>query len=87
MCISAAVASLIATGVGAVSAVEQARQTRKGVRAQMIAQADAEARAAQSGNAATAARRAALRRNSLATGAGMAESGISSGGRATLGGP
>lgn len=87
MCISAVAASLIATGVTTVASMEQARQTRKGVQSQMKAQAETEARAAQAGNAAVAARRAAMRRNSLTTGAGMAESGMSSGGRATLGGP
>lgn len=87
MCISAVTASLIASGVGAVASIEQGRQQRKAVQSSMKAQAESEARAAQAGNAAAAARRAAMRRNSLATGAGMAESGIASGGRATLGGP
>ena len=88
MCVSVAAATLFSTAASTAVGLYSARSQRKEAKRQEAALAQTEARAVQSGNAATAARRAAMRKNSLSTGAGaLADTGMSSSGRATLGGP
>lgn len=86
MCISMATAALIGAGasaVGTIASIDNARRSRNHASDAARAAAETEARAAQSSNATLAARRRAMKANSLTT---DASTGMASAGRATLGG-
>ena len=85
MCISMATAALVSAGAGAVGTIAQIdnnRRQRHQAADAARAAAETEARAAQGANNAMAARRKALRSNSLTTGG----EGMASAQRQTLGG-